>query len=113
MDTNDILLRIARAVVNGAIQTINNQVTLVENMVKAPLKAIVQSVIGTYWTGDGADRFADEMASLFFPDLDKVCNTTTGLKNALDNAVAIMNAAEAKATQTASQLEDVFVKIYQ
>jgi hypothetical protein len=107
-----ILIRIARQVVESVIQTIMQQVNILQDAVTNPLKAMVQLVIGGVWTGDGATRFAEEMGSEVIPQLLSIGSVTTGFGSTVRRSVDIINQAEAKATQQAQQLYDVFNNIY-
>lgn len=107
-----ILIRIARQVVESVIQTITQQVNILQDAITNPLKTIVQAVISGAWKGDGATRFAEEMGNEVIPQLLNIGNVTTTFGGTVRRSVEILNQAEAKATQQAQQLYDVFNNVY-
>lgn len=112
MSVFGFLLRIARAVVNSIIQTITQQINMLQDAVTAPLRAIVQAVIAGAWRGDGATRFAEEMTNEVIPQLMNIGNIFSVFGEAVRKAVEVINRAEQKSTQQAQQLYDVFNNIY-
>lgn len=109
---SSILLKIARATVESVIQTITQQVNILQDAVTNPLKAIVQAVISGVWQGEGANRFAQEMANEVIPQLLSIGSVTSGFGNTVRRSVEILNNAEMKASQQAQSLNEVFSAIY-
>lgn len=106
------LLRIARSVVENVISTINNQIRMVQEAITAPLRAMVQQVLGGVWKGDGANRFVAEMTSEVLPMLVNIGNVNMGFGGLLRRALDIMDRADRQAVQHAQQLYDVFNGIF-
>lgn len=112
MSVFGFLLRIARAVINSVIQTITQQIQMLQDAITQPLRGIVQSVVAGAWKGDGASRFVEEMTNEVIPQLLNIGNVTTNFGGAIRRAVEVLDRAEQKATQQAQQLYDVFNNIY-
>jgi hypothetical protein len=112
MSVKGVLLRIARAVVRSIIQTIAQQVRILQDAITNPMKAIVQMVLSGVWKGDGATRFVEEISSDVVPALVSIGNVTSSLGMTVSKAIDIMDQAEVKATKQAQQLYDVFNNIY-
>jgi hypothetical protein len=106
------LLRIARSVVENVINTINNQIRMVQEAITAPLRAMVQQVLGGVWKGDGANRFVAEMTNEVLPMLVNIGNVNMSFGGLLRRAMDIMDRADRQATQQAQQLYDVFNGIF-
>lgn len=106
------LLRIARSVVENVINTINNQIRMVQEAITAPLRAMVQQVLGGVWKGDGANRFVAEMTSEVLPMLVNITNVNMSFGGLIRRAMDILDRADRQATQQAQQLYDVFNGIF-
>lgn len=105
------LLRIARAVVNSVIQTINAQINLIQDAITAPLRAMVQQVLGGIWRGEGANRFVQEMTNEVIPQLVNIGNINLNFSSLIRRSLDIMDRADRQATAKANELFDVFHKI--
>jgi hypothetical protein len=106
------LLRIARSIVENVVNTINNQIRMVQDAITAPLRAMVQQVLGGVWKGDGATRFVTEMTNEVLPTLVNIGNANMGFGGLIRRAMDIMDRADRQATQHAQQLFDVFNGIF-
>jgi hypothetical protein len=69
---DDMLIRVARRVLEGVLSQLAGQLRTVEDMAMNPLKAIVQQVVGGVWKGDGADAFVNEVNSIAIPSVGQV-----------------------------------------
>jgi hypothetical protein len=69
---DDMLIRVARRVLDGVLSQFAAQMRTVEDMAMNPLKAIVQQVVGGVWTGEGADAFVNEVNSIAIPSVGQV-----------------------------------------
>jgi hypothetical protein len=98
--------------VDSIIGQIMQQVNLVQNLVTAPLRAMINAVLGGIWKGDGATRFVQEMTSSVIPSLTNLMSSQTGYANALKKAQEAMAQAVKQATSIASGLNDVFNAIF-
>lgn len=101
-----------RGVVDGIMSAINAQFRLIADTITAPLRQIVQQVVGGAWRGDGATRFVTEMTSEVIPMLVNIANVGFNFNSILRKATEIINGADRKATQQAQQLYDIFNGIF-
>lgn len=63
----NILLRLARAVLDTVLTQLTQQQSVVQEMALKPIDAMVQQVVGGIWIGKGADAFVQEVRSLVVP----------------------------------------------
>lgn len=106
------LLRIARSVVENVINVINNQIKMVQDAITAPLRGMVQQVLGGVWKGEGANRFVAEMTQEVLPQLVNIGNANMSFGGLIRRAIEILDRADRQATQQAQQLYDVFNGIF-
>ncbi len=105
------LLKIARSVINHVIQVITQQINLIQDAITAPLRSMVQQVLGGVWKGDGATRFVQEMTSEVIPQLVSIGSLNFNFGGVIRRALDLMDQADRQATQKANELFDVFHKI--
>lgn len=98
--------------VGDVINQIMSQVNIVQDVVTAPLRGLVSSVMGGTWKGDGADRFVQEMTNEVIPLLLSIIGVNTGYANAIKKAQEQMQQAVQQATSEAQGLIDVFSNIF-
>jgi uncharacterized phage infection (PIP) family protein YhgE len=106
------LFRWIKDAVDGIMNQILSQVNMVQNLITAPLKAIVNQVIGGIWKGDGATRFANEMTSMVIPSLSNITSSISGYNSAIKKAQEAMEQAVKTATSIASGLGEIFDGIF-
>ena len=106
------ILKIARSVVNHVISMITSQVNIIQDAVTSPLRSMVQQVTNGIWKGDGSVRFVQEMSSEVIPSLVNIGSVNMGFGNAIKKALDVMDQADRQATSKASELFDVFGKIF-
>ncbi len=63
----NVVLRIAQAVVGNVLSQLTQQINVVQEMVRRPLDAMIQQVVGGIWIGRGADAFVQEIRSVMIP----------------------------------------------
>ena len=68
------LLRFARKVVEGIMSQLMQQFNVVQEQALAPMRLMVQQVMGGIWVGDGANAFVDEVSSLMIPGVGRVAD---------------------------------------
>jgi uncharacterized protein YukE len=88
------LLRFARKVVEGVLSQLTQQLHAVQEMALAPMRAMVQQVVGGVWRGEGANAFVDEVNSLMIPDITRVAETITGMSSNLHFAQSVIDRAD-------------------
>ncbi len=106
------LIRIARSIVRGIINMIKAQVNIVQSIVTAPLRAIVNQVTGGIWKGDGATRFVNEMTSDVIPALVNIADVNMNFGSQIEKALERMDQAEQAAKNQVQPLFDLFSNIY-
>lgn len=72
MAVKALLLRMARAVLESVLKGLTEQLNVVEEMAMAPMKLMIQQVVGGVWKGRGADAFVEEVTNLLIPNIGTV-----------------------------------------
>lgn len=87
------LFRFVRKVVEGVLSQLMQQLNVVQELAMAPMRAMIQQVVGGVWRGEGANAFVQEVSSLMIPGVGRVADTITTLnrnlqfaQNAIDRA---------------------------
>lgn len=87
------LFRFVRKVVEGILSQLMQQLNIVQELAMAPMRAMIQQVVGGVWRGEGANAFVQEVSSLMIPGVGRVADTITTLnrnlqfaQNAIDRA---------------------------
>jgi len=88
------LMRFARKVVEGVLSQLTQQLNVVQEMAMAPMRAMVQQVVGGVWRGEGANAFVQEVNNLMIPGVGRVAETITGLNANLRFAQSVMDRAD-------------------
>jgi len=91
--TLNFLFRFVRKVVEGVLSQLMQQLNVVQELAMAPMRAIIQQVIGGVWRGEGANAFVQEVSTMMIPVVGRVADTITTLnrnltfaQNAIDRA---------------------------
>jgi hypothetical protein len=66
------LIRLARKVVQGVMSQLMQQLNVVQDQALAPMRTMVQAVIGGIWIGEGANAFVEEVSNLMIPGVGQV-----------------------------------------
>jgi hypothetical protein len=98
--------------VSGIISSILSQFNFVQDLITAPLNAMVQQVLGGVWKGEGANRFANEMTSEVIPMLAGLLTGGQSFAGGIKKSQDHMFAGFKQATNIASGLFDVFNDIF-
>ncbi len=106
------MFKFVEDLIGNAINQILKQVNVVQDSVTAPLRGLVNQVMGGIWKGNGANRFVQEMISEVIPMLVNIMGFGTGYANAIAKAQNRMNQAINQATSKAQTLFDVFNGIF-
>jgi uncharacterized protein YukE len=106
------IIRIAKSIVRNLIKQITQQVNIIQTLVTYPIRAMISSVTGGIWKGNGADRFVAEMTSDIIPALTNIMDINTKFGGQIEKGLNLMEQAEQKAKGLAGQLFDVFSNIY-
>jgi len=91
--TLNFLFRFVRKVVEGVLSQLMQQLNVVQELAMAPMRAIIQQVVGGVWRGEGANAFVQEVSTMMIPGVGRVADTITTLnrnltfaQNAIDRA---------------------------
>lgn len=106
------LLHIARKVLEGVFSTLTKQINVVDELVKAPLKGIVQEVLNGAWTGKGADAFVEKINGEVLGDAETVTQTITDTNAKIHSAMERLEQADVQGAQRVQHLNDLFQAIY-
>lgn len=68
----NLLLRMARALVEQVIAQLAQQLNIVEDSALNPMRAMIQAVTGGIWIGAGANAFVEEVSNLVIPGVTHV-----------------------------------------
>lgn len=105
----DNLLRFARQVFESVLSQLAQQFNVVQEMALAPMRLMIQQVVGGIWIGDGADAFVEEVSSLMIPGVGRVADDITVFSNNLRSARDVIEQADETVDQLVkSRLMDVF-----
>jgi len=98
--------------VSGIISSILSQFNFIQDLITAPLNAMVQQVVGGIWKGDGANRFVAEMTSQIVPMLAGLLTGGQSFAGGIKKSQDHMLKGFAQATNIAGSLFDVFNDIF-
>jgi len=65
----NVLIRLARAVVENVLSQLMQQKNIVAEMALRPMETMVQQVVGGMWIGKGADKFVQEVQQMMIPNV--------------------------------------------
>lgn len=103
------LMRFARKIVDGVLSQLTQQLNIVQEMAMAPMRLMVQQVVGGVWRGNGANAFVQEVSNLMIPGVGKVASTITGLSTNLKHAQSVIDRADEEVTKIVkSKITDTF-----
>jgi len=106
------LLRFARKVVEGIMSQLMQQFNVVQEQALAPMRLMVQQVMGGIWVGDGANAFVDEVSSLMIPGVGRVADNIGSLHKNLQHACDVVDQADSLVQGKINGLADVFDGIF-
>jgi hypothetical protein len=99
----------ARSALESALSQLMQQFNVVEEQALTPMRAMVQSVVGGIWIGQGANAFVDEVSSLMIPGVGEVGENITTMHNNLTSARDIIDRADEEVDRLVqSRLFDAF-----
>lgn len=107
-----ILIRIARAVVQNVLSQLMKQLNVIQEQAQRPMQEMVQQVMGGVWVGRGADAFVEEVSNLMIPGVGKVGQGITTYHKNIQNAMDVMDQADQVVSGIASGIGDLFGGIF-
>lgn len=102
------MFKFVRHLVENATKGIMKQVNIVQEAVTAPLRSLVNEVVGGMWKGEGANRFVQEMTSEMIPLLVSIIGLNTSFANSITKGINRTDQAINQATSKAQTLFDTF-----
>lgn len=106
------LIRLARRVVEGVLSQLTSQLNIVQEMALAPMRAMVQAVVGGIWVGEGANAFVEEVSSLMIPGVGRVAEHIQIMQKNIQHAVDVIDRADEQVQAKINGLADLFGSIY-
>jgi hypothetical protein len=106
------LIRLARKVVQGVMSQLMQQLNVVQDQALAPMRTMVQAVVGGIWIGEGANAFVEEVSSLMIPGVGQVMDNITFIHKGLQHATDTIDQADSQVNSKVNGLADVFDAIY-
>jgi NADH/NAD ratio-sensing transcriptional regulator Rex len=107
-----ILIRIARAVVQNVLSQLMKQLNVIQEQAQRPMQEMVQQVTGGIWVGRGADAFVEEVSNLMIPGVGKVGQGITTYHKNIQNAMDVMDQADQVVSGIANAIGDIFGGIF-
>lgn len=98
--------------ISGIISSILSQFNFIQDLITAPLRQMVSSVLGGVWIGDGANRFASEMTEQVIPMLATLLTGGTNFANSIKKSQDLMLQGFNQASSIAQGLFDTFGSIF-
>ncbi len=104
-----VLIRMARATLQNVLSRLAQQLNTVQEQAISPMRAMVQSVVGGIWIGEGADAFVAEVSNLAIPGVTKVGEQISTMSNNLETARDVIDRADEEVARLVkSRLYDAF-----
>jgi uncharacterized protein YukE len=107
-----ILIRIARQVVQNVLSGLMKQLNVVQEQAHAPMQQMVQQVTGGIWVGKGADAFVEEVSSLMMPGVGRIGEGINTYSRNIQNAMDVMDQADNQVSGIARGIGDIFSAIF-
>ena len=105
------LLRFALGPVNSIMGQFTGLLNMVQDLALAPIRAIIQKVVGGMWIGEGADAFVEELSTIMVPGVGAVMDNITWLNNGLRRASELITAADDECLPLVNEAADMFAGI--
>jgi hypothetical protein len=99
--------------IDTVLGVFNQQQNIIEQMVQAPLRAMISEVTGGIWTGAGADAFVQELTSDFVPGTQSIFGSIGNVIKSVTNAAESIGSADGSASkQVTGWIEDIVSSIF-
>jgi hypothetical protein len=99
-------------VVSGIVSNILSQFSFIQDLITAPLRAMIAQVLGGVWKGDGANKFVNEMTQEVIPMLASILTGGTSFANNIKKSQDHMAEGFQQASSIAQTLFDSFNNIF-
>jgi phage-related protein len=98
--------------INEIVSSILSQFNFIQDLITAPIRAMVSQVLSGVWKGDGANRFANEMTQEVIPMLASILTGGQNFAGSIKKSQNHMLQGFQQATNMAQGLFDVFNGIF-
>ena len=106
---DDMLMKLARQVLQGILSQLMNQLNVVEQQALQPLRQMIQEVTNGIWIGEGANAFVEEIQNMMIPDTTKITQHIRTVHTNLQFAQQVIDQADTKVSRLVkSRLHDAF-----
>ncbi|GAB4439938.1 MAG: hypothetical protein Kow0031_21860 [Anaerolineae bacterium] len=112
MSIISMLIRLARKVVEGVQSQLMGQLNIVQEQARAPMKAMVDAVVGGVWIGKGADAFVEEVSSLMMPGVGQIADQISIMHKNIQHAMDVIDRADEQVSSLVNGLADIFDGIF-
>ena len=112
MSIMKMLIRLAMKVVQSVLSQLTQQLNVVQEQALAPMRQMVQAVMGGIWVGDGANAFVDEVSSLMIPGVGRVADNITMIHKNVQHAADVIQQADQQVSSKVNGLADIFGSIF-
>jgi uncharacterized protein YukE len=106
------LIRVARAILQTVLSKLTQQVNEVAEQALSPMQAMIRQVVGGVWTGEGADRFVEEVSSMMIPGVGQVMDHINLMNTNLQRASDIIEEADRRVQGMVNSLGDIFDAVF-
>jgi uncharacterized protein YukE len=106
------ILKCVTSSVDAVVGVLGKQQGIVQEMVQAPLQAIVGEVESGIWVGNGATAFIEECSGMFQPSAQSIVDVTGDMIGSITAALDTIEQADQKAAGLVNDLSDTFANIY-
>lgn len=106
------VLKCVVGVVDEVVGQLGQQQGLIDELVQAPIRSMMEEVGNGMWIGPGADAFMSECESVFLSEAQQVTDGIGGLVGGITAAVDVVDEADKKAAALVNDLATDFQNIY-
>jgi hypothetical protein len=98
--------------ISGIISSILSQFNFIQDLITAPLRGMISQVTSGMWTGDGANKFVNEMTSEVIPMLASILTGGNAFAGGIKKSMEHMNVGFQSANNMAQGLFNEFNNIF-
>lgn len=106
------MLRLARQMLMQVVNTINQQVNIVQEQVTEQITRFADQMLDDMWQGPDAEKFRSEVKGVVLPALNSIVDITTATASGLNNAAQTVEQGDKRVTQLVNELNNTFARIY-
>jgi hypothetical protein len=109
MSVENMLLHLARKIVEQVLEKLSQLLNKVQDEAAQPIRAVIQQIVGGVWVGRGADAFVDEVSNLVLPGIGRVGTSIQGMHTNVQSACDVIDRADEELNGLVdSRLSDAF-----